>query len=100
MRNSPGRTDYCRSLTEPACARATTAEAGCCAMLPQHDRETNRIPPTAPHRAAAAQTGHFGCRSGLVEKDQPMRLKPHARLACGGPFLARRFDVGAVLLAR
>jgi hypothetical protein len=26
----------------------------------------------------------FGCRSGLVEKDQPMRLKPHARLALGG----------------
>lgn len=51
-------------------------------------------------RAAAAQTGHFGCRSGLVEKDQPMRLKPHSRLACGGPFLARRFDVGTILLAR
>ena len=51
-------------------------------------------------RAAAAQTGHLGCRSGLVEKDQPMRLKPHSRLACGGPFLARRFDVGTILLAR
>jgi hypothetical protein len=51
-------------------------------------------------RAAAAQTGHFGCRSGLVAKDQPMRLKPHARPACGGPFLARRFDVGTILLAR
>src|ERR1700732_754012 len=51
-------------------------------------------------RAAAAQTGHLGCRSGLVEKDQPMRLKPHSRLACGGPFLACRFDVGAILLAR
>jgi len=50
-------------------------------------------------RAAAAQTGHFGCHSGLVEKDQPMRLKPHSRLACGGPFLARRFDVGTILLA-
>ena len=51
-------------------------------------------------RAAAAQTSHFGCRSGLVEKDQPMRLKPHARPALGGPFLARRFDVGTILLAR
>ena len=51
-------------------------------------------------RAAAAQAGHFGFRSGLVEKDQPMRLKPHSRLACGGPFLARRFDVGTILLAR
>jgi hypothetical protein len=29
-----------------------------------------------------------------------MRLKPHARLACGGPFLARRFDVETILLAR
>ena len=50
-------------------------------------------------RAAPAQTGHLGSGSGLVEKDQPMRLKPHARLACGGPFRARRFDVGAILLA-
>ena len=50
--------------------------------------------------AAAAQAGHLGGRSGLVEKDQPMRLKPHARLACGCPFLARGFDVGAILLAR
>ena len=49
-------------------------------------------------QAAAAQTGHLGCRSGLIEKDEPMRLKPHVRLACGGPFLARRFDVGAILL--
>src|ERR1700694_2835369 len=40
------------------------------------------------------------CLPGLVEKDQPMRLKPHSRLACGGPFLARRFDVGTILLAR
>ena len=50
--------------------------------------------------AAATQTGHLGCRSGLVEKDEPMRLKPHVRLARGGPFFARRFDVGAILLAR
>src|SRR5215471_628488 len=48
---------------------------------------------------AAAQTGHFGCGSGLVEKDEPMRLKPHARLARGDPFFARRFDIGAILLA-
>ena len=51
-------------------------------------------------QAAAAQTGHFGSRSSLVEKDQPMRLKPHSRRACGGPFVARRFDVGTILLAR
>jgi hypothetical protein len=49
--------------------------------------------------------GHFdrikvGARSGLVEKDQLMRLKPHLRLACGGPFPARCFDAGTVLLAR
>src|SRR3984893_11382394 len=46
------------------------------------------------------QTGHLGCGSGLVDEDELMRFKPHVRLACGGPFLARRFDVGAVLLAR
>jgi hypothetical protein len=49
-------------------------------------------------RAVAAQTGHLGCRSGRVEKDQ--RFKPPSRRACGGPFRARRFDVGAILLAR
>jgi hypothetical protein len=48
--------------------------------------------------AAAARTSHLGCRSGLVKKDQPMRLKPHARLAHRGPFFARRFDVGTILL--
>jgi hypothetical protein len=48
---------------------------------------------------AVAQTGHFGCGSGLVDKDEPVRLKPHVRLARGGPFFARRFDGGAILLA-
>jgi hypothetical protein len=54
--------------------------------------------PLAP-QAAPAQTGHLGCGSGLVDKGEPMRLKPHARLACGGPFFACRFDIGAILLA-
>src|SRR5579875_517153 len=35
--------------------------------------------------AAAAQTGHLGCASGLADEDEPMRLKLHVRLACGGP---------------
>src|SRR5215471_20804820 len=52
-----------------------------------------------PLRERPRQTGHFGCGSGLVEKDEPMRLKPHARLARGDPFFARRFDIGAILLA-
>lgn len=54
---------------------------------------------TLAPQAAAAQTDHLGCRSGLVEKDEAVRLKPHARLAFGDPFLARRFDIGAILLA-
>jgi hypothetical protein len=29
-----------------------------------------------------------------------MQLKPHVRLARGGPFLARRFDVRTISLAR
>ena len=37
--------------------------------------------------------------SGLVEQDQPMRLKTHLRLANADPFLARLFDVGPIVLA-
>jgi len=37
--------------------------------------------------------------SGLVEEDQPMRLKTHLRLANADPFLARLFDVGPIVLA-
>ena len=57
-----------------------------------------RAKPLTP-QAAPAQARHLGSGPGLVEKDEPIRLKPHARLAGGGPFLARRFDVGAILLA-
>jgi len=45
----------------------------------------------------------FGRDPGaMVADDQNtlVRRKPHARLACSGPFLARRFDAGAILLAR
>jgi hypothetical protein len=55
------------------------------------------VQPLAPW-AAAAQAGHFGGGSGLVQKDQPMRLKPHSRLALGDPLLARRFDIWTILL--
>jgi|SRR3984885_1396048 hypothetical protein len=43
-----------------------------------------------PPQAAASQARHLGGRSGLVQKDQPVRLKPHDRLARQGPFLAHR----------
>jgi hypothetical protein len=49
-------------------------------------------------QAAAAQASHLGCGSGLVEKDEPVRLKSHVWLACGCPFFARRFDVWTILL--
>src|SRR4029077_5141040 len=42
---------------------------------------------------------HLGGRSGLVQKDQPVRLKPHDRLARQGPLLARLLYVGPILLA-
>ena len=51
-------------------------------------------------QAAAAQAGHFGGGSGLVEENEPMRLKPHPRLARGDPRLASFFDVGPILFAR
>jgi hypothetical protein len=50
-------------------------------------------------QATAAQARHLGGGCGFVEEDQPVRLKPHLRLADAAPFLARLLDVGAVLLA-
>jgi hypothetical protein len=35
----------------------------------------------------------------IVQKDQPVRLKPHDRLARQGPFLARLLDIGPIMLA-
>ena len=49
--------------------------------------------------ATAAQARHLGRRSGLVQEDHPVWLKPHDRLARRGPFLARLLDVGPILLA-
>jgi hypothetical protein len=79
---------------EPAAAQA--GDKGLGHPMPEGCLRTE---PLAP-RAAAAQTGHLGCGSGLVDEDEPMRFKPHVRLTWGGPFRARRFDVGAVLRAR
>jgi len=50
--------------------------------------------------ATAAQARHLGRRSGLVQEDHPVWLKPHDRMARRGPFLARLLDVGAILFAR
>jgi len=51
-------------------------------------------------QATAAQARHLGGGSGLVQEDEPVRLKPHPRLADFCPFLARVLDVGAILFAR
>ena len=65
--------------------------------LPMSERGLGEKPLAFP--ATAAQARHLGCRSGLVEEDQSMRLKPHLRLANADPFLARLSDVGPILLA-
>ena len=49
--------------------------------------------------ATAARARHLGRRSGLVQEDHPVRLKPHDRLARQGPFLARLLYVGPIMLA-
>jgi hypothetical protein len=49
--------------------------------------------------AAPARARHLGRRSGLVQENQPVRLKPHDRLARRGPFLARLLYVGPIMLA-
>ena len=65
--------------------------------LPMSERGLGEKPLAFP--ATAAQACHLGGGSGLVEEDEPARLKPHLRLANAGPFLARLLDVGAILLA-
>ena len=47
---------------------------------------------------SAAQARHLRRRAGLIEEDEPVRLKPHPRLP-GGPCLACGCDVRTVLLA-
>ena len=65
--------------------------------LPMSERGLGKKP--LAFQATAAQAGHLGGGSGLVQEDEPVRLKPHLRLANAGPFLARLLDVGAILLA-
>lgn len=48
---------------------------------------------------AAAQACHFRRGSGLVDEDQPSRIKPHARLPDPCPFITRLANVGTLLLA-
>src|SRR5271154_1433061 len=65
--------------------------------LPVSERDFRKQP--LPPQAAASQARHLGGRSGLVQKDQPVRLKPRDRLARQGPFLARLLYVGPIMLA-
>ena len=64
---------------------------------PVSERDFRKQP--LPLGTAASQARHLGGRSGLVQEDQPVRLKPHGRLARQGPFLARLLDVGPIMLA-
>jgi hypothetical protein len=66
--------------------------------LPMSERRLGEKP--APLGTAAAQARHLGRGSRLVQEDEPVRLKPHLRLADFRPFLARLLDVGAILFAR
>jgi hypothetical protein len=82
---------------EGRCERATAqaGDEGLC--LPMSEGGLGDKPSAL--EAAAAQTRHFGRGSGLVQEDQPLRFKPHLRLAHARPFLARLFDVETILLA-
>src|SRR4029077_10172975 len=65
--------------------------------LPVSERDFRKQP--LPLRAAASQARHLGGRSCVAQKDQPVRLKPHDRLARQGPFLACLLYVGPIMLA-
>ena len=65
--------------------------------LPMSERGFGKEP--WPFGRTAAQARHLGGRSGLVQEDEPVGLKPHDRLARRDPFLARLLDVGPIVLA-
>ena len=85
------------STTKGAVSPSQRRPAMKVSSLPMPERRLGSQP--APLQTAAAQTRHLGGRSGLVDEHQSMRLKPHPRLALFLPFLSRRADVGAILLA-
>lgn len=88
-----------RSVDDEGGGEPIAAQTGDeCLRLPVPERRLGAKPLAL--RAAAAQAGHLGRGSGLVQEDQPVRLKPHSRLARGCPFFARLFDVGPILFAR
>jgi len=50
-------------------------------------------------RRSPAQACHLGRRAGLVDKNQTMGLKAHARQTQPDPLIALLGDLGAILLA-
>src|SRR6202035_1346435 len=87
-----------RRVNDKGGGRGVASQAGDEGLrLAVSERDFRKQP--LPPQAAASQARHLGGRSGLVQKDQPVRLKPHDRLARQGPFLARLLAVGAILLA-
>ncbi len=55
---------------------------------------------TLPLGTAAAQARHLGRGTGLIEKDEPVRLLAHARLTLGMPDPALIPHVSACALRR
>ena len=87
-----------RRVNDEGGGQGVAAQAGDEGLrLPVSERDFRKQP--LPPQAAASQARHLGGRSGLVQKDQPVRLKPHDRLARQGPFLARLLYVGPIMLA-
>ena len=74
---------------------AQTGDEGLC--LPVAERGFGAKPLAL--QAAATQARHLRGGPGLVQKDPPVRFKPHSWLPRGRPLLACLPDVGPILFA-
>ena len=87
-----------RRVNDEGGDQGVTSQAGDEGLcLPMSERGFRKQPLAL--EATAAQARHLGRRSGLVQEDHPVWLKPHDRLARRGPFLARLLYVGPIMLA-
>ena len=94
LEDAPGH----RPVNHPGCRQPIPAQA-CDEGLGQPMPEWRFCIQALASRRASTRPGHLGGRAGLIEKDEPMRLLLHARLAFGAPVLACLAHVGASLFA-
>jgi hypothetical protein len=86
------------SVQHPGCCQATASESGNEGLgVPVAEGDMHSEPFAA--RCPPSQARHLRRRSGLIDEDQTVRFKAHARLAKPDPRITLLGDVGAFLFA-